>query len=553
MNRVSSVAALALFVSSGAFAAEPPASKPAAEDRWWKHVEVLASDAMEGRDTGSKGYATAAGYVSKELAALGVKPLLKTGFLQPMALQSRRLIEAKSSVALVKDGQTLPLVQGEDVVLSSRQGDNGTVDAPLVFVGYGLSIPELGHDDFAGLDLKGKVVVLLQGGPADIPGPVKSHFSSWTERLKVLKAGGAVGYVYLQNPKMLELPWERIVGSSKNPTVVFADPSLNDSRGLKVAVVANVAQSQKWLEGAPHTYEELLALADADKPLPKFDIPLRMKAKLAFDVKPLKSMNVVGVMPGADPVLAKEYVVLSAHLDHVGIGEPVKGDRIYNGAMDNASGVAALLEVARRLHDQAEKPKRSVLFALVTGEEKGLLGSKYFASRPPVPITSIVADFNLDMFMPHWPFTSVVAHGKDESSLAVPLAEVAAKQDIQVLEDPEPDRNLFVRSDQYSFIREGVPALFFKFGYTPGSEEQKVFKQWLAERYHAPSDDLAQQPVDHEGAARFITFLTALTNAVADAPRRPYWNDDSFFRRFAKPAPAEAPAEAPVEAPAKGR
>ncbi|RKH96613.1 M28 family metallopeptidase [Corallococcus sp. AB038B] len=543
MKRVSSAATLALFVSSGVFAAEAPASKPqVAEDRWWKHVEVLASDAMEGRDTGSKGYATAAGYVSKELASLGVKPMLKTGFLQPMALQSRRLIESKSSVALVKDGKTLPLVQGEDVVLSSRQGDNGTVEAPLVFVGYGLSIPEMGHDDYAGLDLKGKVVVMLQGGPGNIPGPVKSHFSSWAERLKVLKAAGVVGVVYLQNPKLLELPWERVVGSNKNPTVVFADSSLNDSRGLKVTVVANVTQSQKWLEGAPHTYEELVALANADKPLPKFDLPLRLKAKLAFDVKPLKSMNVVGVMPGTDPVLAKEYVVLSAHLDHVGVGEPVKGDRIYNGAMDNASGVAAVLEVARQLHDQQEKPKRSVVFALVTGEEKGLLGSKYFASRPPVPITSIVADFNLDMFMPHWPFTSVVAHGKDESSLAVPLAEVAAKLDVQVLPDPEPDRNLFVRSDQYSFIREGVPALFFKFGYTPDSEEQKVFKQWLAERYHAPSDDLAQQPVDHEGAARFITFLTTLTNAVADAPGRPYWNDDSFFRRFAKPAPEAAPA-----------
>ncbi|AFE05438.1 hypothetical protein COCOR_03796 [Corallococcus coralloides DSM 2259] len=545
MKRVSSAATLALFVSSGVFAAEAPASKPA-EDRWWKHVEVLASDAMEGRDTGSKGYATAAGYVSKELAALGVKPMLKTGFLQPMALQSRRLIEAKSSIALVKDGKALPLVQGEDVVLSSRQGDNGTVEAPLVFVGYGLSIPELGHDDYAGLDLKGKVVVLLQGGPGNIPGPVKSHFSSWEERLKVLKAAGVVGVVYLQNPKLLELPWERMVGANKNPTVVFADPSLNESRGLKVAVVANEAQSQKWLEGAPHTYEELVALANADKPLPKFDLPLRMKAKLAFDVKPLKSMNVVGVMPGTDPVLSKEYVVLSAHLDHVGVGEPVKGDRIYNGAMDNASGVAAVLEVARQLHEQKDKLKRSVVFALVTGEEKGLLGSKYFASRPPVPITSIVADFNLDMFMPHWPFTSVVAHGKDESSLAVPLAEVAAKLDVQVLPDPEPDRNLFVRSDQYSFIREGVPALFFKFGYTPDSEEQKVFKQWLTERYHAPSDDLSQQPVDHEGAARFITFLTALTNAVADAPGRPYWNDDSFFRRFAKPAPKSDQETAPA-------
>ncbi|RKH55423.1 M28 family metallopeptidase [Corallococcus llansteffanensis] len=536
MNRASSVAALALFVSSGAFAADAPVSEG---DRWWKHVEVLSSDALEGRDTGSKGYEIATGYVSKELAALGVKPVLKTGFLQPMALKSHRLNEAKSSIALVRDGQTLPLVQGEDVVLSARQGDSGTVDAPLVFVGYGLSIPEKGHDDLAGLDLKGKVVVILQGGPGNIPGPLKSHFSSWTERVKVLKRAGAVGYVYLQNPKMLELPWERVVGANRNPTVLFAEPALNDSRGLKVATVVNVAHAQKFFEGAPHTYEELVALANADKPLPKFDLPARLKAKLAIDAKPLKSMNVVGVMPGSDPALAKEYVVLSAHLDHVGIGDPVNGDRLYNGAMDNASGVAALLEVARALREQPRKPKRSVLFALVTGEEKGLLGSKFFASRPPVPASSLVADINLDMFMPLWPFTSVIAHGKDESTLSVALTQVAAQQGVQVLPDPEPERNAFVRSDQYSFIREGVPALSFKFGYTPGSPEQKVMKQWLHERYHAPSDDVSQ-PVDREGAARFITFLTGMTLAVADAPERPRWNDDSFFRRFAKPAPTPA-------------
>jgi hypothetical protein len=535
MNRALSAAlALSLSLSSTSLAAEP---RSEVADRWWRHVEVLASDAMEGRDTGSKGYELAAGYVSKELAALGVRPVMgKTGFLQPMALQSRRLIAAKSSVSLVRGGKAVPLVQGEDVVLSSRQGDNGTrVDAPLVFVGYGLSIPEQGYDDLAGLDLKGKVVVVLQGGPGNIPGPLKSHFSSWTERLKAFKRAGVVGYVYLQNPRLLELPWARAVASSKNPTVRFADASLNDDASGKVAVVVNAARSEPWFEGSPHTYAELLALADADKPLPKFELPARLKAKLAFEVKPLKSMNVVGVLPGSDPVLANEYVALSAHLDHVGVGEPVEGDRIYNGAMDNASGVAALLEVARQLHARPQRPKRSVLLALVTGEEKGLLGSRYLTARPPVPITSVVADFNLDMFMPHWPFTSVVAHGKDESTLSVPLARVAAEQGVRVLPDPEPDRNLFIRSDQYSFIREGVPALFFKFGYTQGSQEQKIFKQWQAQRYHAPSDDLAQQPVDVEGAARFIQFLTAMTNAVADAPERPRWNDDSFFRRFAKP------------------
>jgi Zn-dependent M28 family amino/carboxypeptidase len=527
--RASLFAALALLAAPAA-RADAPVSDGA---RWWKHVEFLASDALQGRETGSEGYRQAAAYVAEQLAAAGVKPGAGESYLQEVRLQSRRLVEERSRLALVRAGKEVPLTLGQDAVLSSRVGEPGAVDAPMVFVGYGLSIPEAGHDDLAGVDLKGKIAVVLQGGPEKIPGALRAHHGSTSERVKVLKQAGAVGLVTVQNPKLVEVPWERIAGARKMPSMVFADASLNDDQGLKVTATINTAHAQKLFVGAPHTYEALVVLANADKPLPKFELPARLKAELAFETAPVLAANVVGVLPGSDPVLAKEYVVLSAHLDHVGVGEPVKGDRIYNGAMDNASGVAAVLEVARAL--QTSKPKRSVLFTLVTGEEKGLLGAKYFAARPTVPASGLVADLNLDMFLPLTAFTHVVAYGLEESTLAEPLKRVATAHGVKVQADPRPQRMGFVRSDQYAFIREGVPALAFKFGSEPGSKEERLQQQWYREHYHAPSDDLSQ-PVSKEGAAKFVRMLADLTRAVTDAPERPRWNEGSFFRRFAKAA-----------------
>ncbi|MBZ4417338.1 M28 family metallopeptidase [Myxococcus sp. RHSTA-1-4] len=516
---------LALLSAPAAHAAEP---SPEAE-RWWGHVRFLASDKLDGRDTGSAGYRKAAAYVSEQLAALGVKPGAGDSYLQELELVARRLVEERSRLALVRDGKEVPLVLGRDAIISPRAGESGTVDAPLVFVGHGLSIPDAGHDDLAGVDLQGKVAVFLMGGPSTVSGPLRAHHSSSAERVKALKRAGAIGYVALQNPKHLEVPWSRVAGARKKAAMQFADMSLNEDQGMKLAVIFNAERTEQLFTGSPHTFKALLALADADQPLPRFELPARLKARAEFVSAPVKSANVVGLLPGSDPALAKEYVVLSAHLDHVGVGEPVKGDRIYNGAMDNATGVAAVLEVARAL--QAAKPKRSVLFALVTGEEKGLLGSRYLAARPPVPTEDMVANFNLDMFLPLFPFTRVVAHGQEESSLAAPLRQVAAAHEVKPLEDPEPNQMRFIRSDQYAFILKGVPALSFKFGFDKGSPEETVFKTWYRERYHAPSDDLAQ-PMDREGAAKFVKLLSELTRTVADTPERPRWNAGSFFRRF---------------------
>jgi Zn-dependent M28 family amino/carboxypeptidase len=252
---------------------------------------------------------------------------------------------------------------------------------------------------------------------------------------------------------------------------------------------------------------------------------------MAVERGEVESQNVAGIFPGTDPALKDQYVVLTAHLDHLGIGEPINGDRIYNGAMDNASGVAALLDIAQSLNESKPKLRRSLLFVVVTGEEKGLLGSKYFAAHPTVKPGSMVADLNVDMFLPLFPLRSVIVFGLNESDLGDQIRAVARAHGVRVLDDPEPQRNVFIRSDQYSFIRRGIPALMMMVGYEKGSPEEKTVNTWLKERYHAPADDL-KQPVDLEAAARFDDLLRGLAEAVADRPERPKWNASSFFKRF---------------------
>jgi Zn-dependent M28 family amino/carboxypeptidase len=246
----------------------------------------------------------------------------------------------------------------------------------------------------------------------------------------------------------------------------------------------------------------------------------------------LQSDNVVALLPGSDPALAREHVVLTAHLDHVGVGAEVNGDRLYNGAMDNASGIATLIEVARTLASSTPRPRRSILFAAVTAEEHGLLGSRYFAGEPTVPRASIVANINMDMFLPLYPMKSVMVLGLDESDLGDRVRDVAKRLGLGVNPDPQPERNRFIRSDQYSFIRLGVPALAMKVSFEPGSPEAAIDAAWTRERYHQPSDDL-QQPVDLGAAMTFTRLVGALSADVANHEARPQWKPGSFFRRFA--------------------
>jgi Zn-dependent M28 family amino/carboxypeptidase len=266
--------------------------------------------------------------------------------------------------------------------------------------------------------------------------------------------------------------------------------------------------------------------------LPHFPLAATLKVHVQLKKSQVESQNVAGMLAGTDPKLKNEYVVLTAHLDHIGVGMPINGDPIYNGAMDDASGIASILEIARLIHESGAKLRRSVIFLAVTGEEKGLQGSRYFAAHPTVNEKNIVADINLDMFLPLHSLHYIEVQGLAESTLGDDIRVVATQAGIELQADKEPQRNLFIRSDQYSFIRKGIPALAFKFGYLPGSAEEKLHKDWLKERYHAPSDDL-KQPVDKTAAAQFNQIILNLAERVANADARPQWKSDSFFRRFA--------------------
>lgn len=517
---------LVLLATTYSLSAQNSTANPA--QAWWEHIQFLADDKMAGRDTGSREHRKAAEYIAAAFKRAGLKPAGTKGYLQPVQFVSRQVQENECSLALVRNGQAETIVLGDEAVFSMRIAHAPRVEAPLVFVGYGLTVPEAQHDDLAGLDLKGKVVVVMTGGPPEISGPLKAHYQS--HRWEALQRAGVVGVITLPNPRGQDIPWDRSKLARFRPSMALADTAVSGDSGQQLAVTINPARAEKLFAGSGHTFAEILALADQGKPLPRFALPASVRANVKFESKKLESQNVVGLLPGTDPLLKNEYVVLSAHLDHIGTGQPINGDGIYNGAMDNASGIATLIETALAL--QQEKLRRSVIFVAVTAEENGLLGSKYFAARPTVPATALVANINIDMFLPLFPLRSLIVQGLEESNLADDLQAVGNSLQLQILSDPEPERNAFTRSDQYSFIQRGIPSASLKVGFVKGSPEHEIIKRWRTERYHGPADDL-QQPVDFQSAADFNRAYLRIVKAVANRNERPQWKADSFFRRFA--------------------
>jgi Zn-dependent M28 family amino/carboxypeptidase len=518
------------ILTSLSLQAQQPQSRNSA---WWAHVEALANDGMEGRNTGSPGHKRAADYVAGQFRKAGLEPAGSGGYIQPVKFKTRRIVESASSLALLRNGNSEPLVLGDDANISMRTDPARAIEAPLIFAGYGLRIPESGIDDLDGLNLQGAIVVYISATPKSLPGPLQAHFGSAAERWRMYKAAGAIGTISIANPKSSDIPWERSTLARLQMSMSLADASLDDTQGQQIAVTMNPAHADKLLTGSGHTFAELLALVDAGKPVPEFPLQVRLKAKTAVERSEVVSQNVAGILRGSDPIRRNEYVVLSAHLDHLGVGEPINGDKVYNGAMDNASGVAAILEIAARLHKSGAKPARSILFLTVTGEEKGELGSRYFAANPTVPRGSIVANVNTDMFLPLFPLKTLMVLGLDESDLGKDIRATAKELGLEVQADPEPQRNRFVRSDQYSFIKRGIPALAMKVGYNANTPEAAVAAKWTAERYHAPSDDL-NQPVDLSAADRYIETVLNLAVRIANRTDRPRWNDSSFFKRFSE-------------------
>jgi Peptidase family M28 len=488
-------------------------------ERWWGHIRYLGGDNLAERLPGTEDHRQAAQYVAAQLEKAGVLPAGKNGYMQPVKIRPRRVLEQYSSLELVRAGAVQPLALGQDAIVSMEFDPAPAAEAPLVFVGYGLTIPELHYDDLAGLDMHGKIAVILSGGPSSIPGPFRAHCQSIDERNKLLRQrAGVFGIVTIQNPKSMETPWSPEANHRFETGMSLADTAFEQDDQLELSVRFNPDRAGKLFEGSGHTFKELLALADAGRPLPRFPLVASLRARVAVERNEAESQNVVGVLPGSDPRLKGEYVLLSAHLDH-------------RAAMDDASGVASLLDIAEALRESGQKLRRSLLFVFVTGEEKGLLGSEYFARYPGVDAANIVADLNVDLCLPLFPLRTISVYGLNESDLGARIRAAGARMGVRIADDPVPQWDVSMRGDQYGLIRRGVPAVAFTVGY-PAAEEQ-IARTRLKERYRAPPAGV-NQAADQSCASRFDGLVLELATTVANRTERPQWLATSYFKRFAR-------------------
>jgi Peptidase family M28/PA domain len=510
-------------------------------DAFRAHVAFLADDLLEGRDTGSRGYDLAALYVASQLQAMGLEPAgAKGSWLQPVPLRQTRLLEGE--VALEpKGGPSIKLKPLEDYL---QFGDpvrtESRVTAPVVFAGFGVTAPEMAYDDYAGLDARGKIVVVLFNAPPRFPSEPRAHFASI--RLKAANAvrHGAVGIIGVRTTDdEKRVPWERVADEDPR-SVHWLRPDgtpEGDEPELRGSLLLSPTGARRLFASSPVPLEKVFEQA-AQSRAKGFPLPVTATIASRSEHSPMTSANVVGRLEGSDPVLKNTYVVYSAHLDHVGLGRPVNGDRTYNGAYDNASGVAVLLEAARALAALRVRPARSVLFVFVTGEEKGLVGSDYFAQNPTVPGDQLVANVNVDMPLLLYPLADIIAFGADNSSLLDVVTQAASRVGLTQSPDPMPAENLFIRSDQYSFVRRGVPSVFLVPGFRssdPAVDGGQVFQQFLQNDYHRPSDDLTR-PMDLPSAERFIRANVLVGYAVASDPEPPRWKPGNFFgKTFGRP------------------
>ncbi|HEX6899729.1 MAG TPA: M28 family peptidase [Thermoanaerobaculia bacterium] len=499
------------------------------------HMRFLADDLLEGRKTATRGHELAAKYVASAFERLGLEPTgTENTYFQPVPMLRMTMEESRTSIVLERKGRKTKLVYGKDYIGSFLAETESSVSAPLIYVGSGTTAPELKHDDYAGVDARGKIVVITIGAPPAFPPDQKAYYGERQVLIENARAHGAVGALFLVTPEFLQrVPWELALRASRSMALTWRDEAgrpRDRPAEIRGMAVLNPEGAAKLFAGAPHSLDEVFKAAAAGQPL-AFALPGRATLRMVSRREPLESPNVAAVLRGSDPRLRDEYVVVSAHLDHIGVGDPVEGDATYNGAYDNASGIAVLLEMADALTRLPTPPRRSVLFLAVTAEEVGLQGSDYFARHPTVPSGGIVANVNLDMFLMLYPLKDVIAFGAEHSSLDATLKRAAGRLGIAVSPDPVPEEVIFTRSDQYSFVQQGIPAVFLTVGQQttdPAIDAPALWGQWMRERYHKPNDDM-NQPIDFESGARFAQLNFLLTWMVAQEDQPPSWNPGDFF------------------------
>jgi hypothetical protein len=531
---------LALLAFALASPAPARAAAEAAEftpESFRSHVAFLADDRLEGRDTGTRGYDLAALYVASRFEGLGLKPAGRDGWYQQVPFLEYRLGGGPSALTI----GSRRFLHGREVVLTpTPDAAPVSVDAPAVFVGYGLQAPEIGIDDYKGLDVRGKVVVALNGFPKGMKSDVGAHLNS--ERRAVASRHGAVGLVLIRTRSEAERrPWSRTQENADEPALGWVGEDgrpYTPAPNLRFRATVDRPAAEALFAGARTPLARVLDQAGRRGGRPKgFALKPRLSVGQQSVLRRFTSPNVLAVLPGSDPKLAGEYVLLMAHLDHEGVKAQGEGDRIYNGAMDNAVGIATLLEVARAMAASPERQKRPVLFAAVTAEEDGLLGAQYLA-RHPIPGGGKVAGVvNLDMPVLLYDFTDVIAFGAEHSTMGEAVARASRGMGVALSEDPLPHEGLFTRSDHYRFVQEGVPSVFLMTGFANGGREK--FTHFLSTHYHKVSDQL-DLPIDWRAGAKFARINYEIAREIADSAEAPRWYADSFFGKVLAPGQAKA-------------
>ncbi|NCP63479.1 MAG: M28 family peptidase [Paraglaciecola sp.] len=501
------------------------------------HLRFLSDDLLEGRDTGARGHEIAALYIAAEFEKYGLKPAGDDGTF----MQRINFIQANVDQSSIK--MTLSNEKGEVELSYPKQFLSGAnpvteqavLDGKMVFAGYGIVAPELNHDDYQGLDVEGKVVVVLSGKPRSFPSEEGAHFGSNYEKQKHATEHGAIGFITVSTPTAEKVrPYQNLLNFLHTPSVRWLDnagqPANVFPQLLGGAYLSKEAAEIVFAD-APQNLEQIYAMLEEDASPKGFELPYRVHLESRSEHQQISSPNVVAILEGSDPELKKQYVVYSAHADHIGFAKTVAKDKINNGAMDNASGTSVLLETARLFSQMAQKPKRSILFVAVTGEEKGLLGSDYFAQNPTVPQDAMVANVNLDMPILTYEFADVIAFGAEHSDLKASVAKAADNIGLSLSPDPWPEQALFTRSDHYSFVKQGVPAVFLVPGLQSADPEvdgSKVFNTFISTNYHKPGDDF-NQVFNWKAATKFaeVNFQIGLT--LANQAERSSWNKGDFF------------------------
>jgi hypothetical protein len=496
------------------------------------HITYLADDKLKGRGPGTEGYQMAVDYVVGQLKGLDVKPAGENNtWLQTVRLRKAFIGDASLSISN-GPSNSASITKGKDyVVYPNPLLPQVSVSAPLAFVGYGISEPSLGYDDYAGLDVKGKIVIITRGAPEKFSSSVSAHVMNASQILKVASQHGAVGVIMASADSTA-----RVANISRGVYSIMDDKGAVSvsrtfySKQLSLYASINYALFNALLQQAGKNLQDVLPALKTGQPASML-LKANVSASLSSTYQDILSYNVIGKIEGSDPKLKNEYVVHSAHLDHLGIGTPVQGDSIYNGAHDNASGVASVISIAKIYHNIKLKPKRSILVVLVTGEELGDLGSNYFAKHPTVPVKSMVADVNTDMPTIIAPLLSITALGAEHSSLANQVAQAAAYMGLDVEPDPEPKQARFTRSDQYSFVLEGIPALHVKYGAKTADGKNNLndfVATWRAKYYHKPQDDI-NGIFDFEAGKKYAQLNFLIGYLVAQEPARPTWNAGDIF------------------------